>query len=877
MATRYLSLCLLLFLSFSSLSQKDGQNLDWRALNNFLNAEYNEAIEECQTILEKHSDDKTSNRTRLILARCYMQTQQYGDALEVLSKTDLDAEFFAMGIDGMMGDCKSQQGKHQEALDYYLKAIHSTPNELLTPHYLVKTYLCSKELNLPREANQYIQTAIDYFPAYAGKYALQKHLTIDSVTPLVLTAEEIQQPKTLGIGTVNGKSVSENAYYEALQIAQQNARLQALQSGQLIQYVDPDRVWMSFAEEEALTREYDRLSLFTDNEEMMAYLLASDGYSVQSEFLNSPLFTDENGNFDRAKLLARIDEMRTSEEPSDVEAWKNTANYYQEKLRQEKYFNMIGVIQFVTDLEVESAKAQNKVYKAQFFCDRYRDFPNDKISSSNQELKTYYERNKFNSEYQVKRDQREVLLLRENIAPTKSDTSLAYEKAKRLKRMFKKAKNDSAFVVAWSDLNFYTSGPYSSAVPLDHEQASTGKYIVYPEQMSSAFDKAKIGDVIGPYDYNGSLSIAKVIGRTDEVINARHILLMTRGDSGGYSYEEAQKFFQTVTNENFTELAKSHSEDKGSAEQGGELGDFFFGEMVPEFATFCTDTPVGEIGFVQSQYGYHIVQVTERRGKKFPRLALVVLPIELSDQSYSNPKKLLEEFTSNYKAQKVNSNSSIASVTDSIAESLGLFVRKVRTFDNSPICYFFDTQLAEDKFHQFAFDSTTGIGEISPIYRDSLSFYSMILGGVRKKGIPSFEMVKEQMLFEFLKEKKSEMIQKQFSSLSSTQKEKRKKEVEISLANLQIPSCGYEPYVIGKAIEAYYQNQGEIIVYGVSGVFCIQVTKELAHNNTLSKEELSAQIDRTNKQDIYAFARMALKQISQIVDNRVLYRLNIRH
>ena len=71
---------------------------------------------------------------------------------------------------------------------------------------------------------------------------------------------------------------------------------------------------------------------------------------------------------------------------------------------------------------------------------------------------------------------------------------------------------------------------------------------------------------------------------------------------------------RALDGEDFSELAKEFSDDIGSAQEGGELGWTSPGQMVPEFEAAMATTEVGEISEpVESQFGWHILEVTGRR------------------------------------------------------------------------------------------------------------------------------------------------------------------------------------------------------------------------------------------------------------------------
>jgi parvulin-like peptidyl-prolyl isomerase len=78
---------------------------------------------------------------------------------------------------------------------------------------------------------------------------------------------------------------------------------------------------------------------------------------------------------------------------------------------------------------------------------------------------------------------------------------------------------------------------------------------------------------------------------------------------------KAEEVLQRVRNgEDFAALAKEFSTDPGSKDKGGDLGWFGSGQMVPEFDKAAFALKPGEVsGVVQSQFGFHIIKVEERK------------------------------------------------------------------------------------------------------------------------------------------------------------------------------------------------------------------------------------------------------------------------
>lgn len=95
-----------------------------------------------------------------------------------------------------------------------------------------------------------------------------------------------------------------------------------------------------------------------------------------------------------------------------------------------------------------------------------------------------------------------------------------------------------------------------------------------------------------------------------EQVRASHILVPTKAEA-----DEIMK--QLKAGADFAKLAKERSADTGSKNAGGDLGYFGKGVMVPEFEKAAFSLKVGELGGpVKSEYGYHIIKVTDHKAAK---------------------------------------------------------------------------------------------------------------------------------------------------------------------------------------------------------------------------------------------------------------------
>jgi peptidyl-prolyl cis-trans isomerase SurA len=145
--------------------------------------------------------------------------------------------------------------------------------------------------------------------------------------------------------------------------------------------------------------------------------------------------------------------------------------------------------------------------------------------------------------------------------------------------------------------------------------------------------------------------------------------------------KQAKEALQELKNKilagaSFAELAKVNSQDPGSGANGGELGFFKKGELVPEYEAAALKLKPGELSdIVESQFGFHLIQMIERRGLEFNTRHILIKPAS-STLDISATSEILENLRRRILADSISFSKAAKdhSQDKSTAESGGLFV-----------------------------------------------------------------------------------------------------------------------------------------------------------------------------------------------------------
>jgi peptidyl-prolyl cis-trans isomerase D len=229
---------------------------------------------------------------------------------------------------------------------------------------------------------------------------------------------------------------------------------------------------------------------------------------------------------------------------------------------------------------------------------------------------------------------------------------------------------------------------------------------------------------------------------TPDQVRASHILLKTEGKDDAAVKAKADEILkQAKAGADFGELAKKNSEDEGSAKNGGDLDFFTRGRMVPEFDAVAFTLQPGQISdVIKSQFGYHIIKVTDK--KPGTRRTLADMRQQLTDQlGYERAQVQAGELAASLEKQI-----SKAADLDKVAKAQGLAVQESGFFaKDEPIMGLGPSPEAAAR----AFDMK--IGDVSPSLRASRGFVFITPVAKQDPYVPKFDEVKDRVRDEVIK------------------------------------------------------------------------------------------------------------------------------
>ena len=654
------------------------------------------------------------------------------------------------------------------------------------------------------------------------------------------------------VGSVNGDEISYDDFRTKVDNVEKSG--QGITSSQAV-----SRVWEQEVTISLMNTEFEKLGLRVSEEQVMDVLKQSQDIGQNPSFLN------EAGVFDSAKFNAFFNENPALKQQLAARIKEATLN-----AKFQMYSSLVKAGTYTTTAEAKMKyeMGANKV-NMDFVAVPFSSIKDSDVKVSDDEIVAFMRKN----EKKYKADEtREVSMVviedkasAEDEAQVKADLvqllagSVQYNKATQKNdtlKGFRTTNNTAEFVNMNSDV------PYDSSYVAKKD---------LPADVAEQLYNLPQGEIYGPYKFNDYIAVSKSLGRQAGVnAKASHILIayknaMRANPAVTRTKEEAQLkaneiLAQVLANPaSFSMLAQINSDDS-SKQQGGDLGYFSKGQMTGKFNDFVFGNPIGKIGLVETEFGFHIINVTDRQDGI--RLATIARRIEASeattDKVYN--KAVTFEMEANDKD------------FDAVAKANGLTVvpaLKLNAMDENIGAVQNQRQMVK-----WAFDKKTKVGDVKRYEVPNLGNVIMKLVKVNKEGLMAIDQARPMIEGRLKNEKKVEMIKAKMkgATLDAIAKSSGvavQNAMDVTIENAVLPGFGQEQRAVATAF-SMAPNKVSAPIEGVSAVFVVMqksVTKAPAIT------DYTPYLAQLKGQDAAAPGRVisALKENADIKDNRPVF------
>ena len=435
------------------------------------------------------------------------------------------------------------------------------------------------------------------------------------------------------VGEIAGETVERERYQQEIDQIKYNYTINyGRNPSESEMYSIRQQAWDYLIVKIAFQDQYDKLGLKVSDDEQWDMV---QGNNVSFEIKQA--FTDpQTGEFQRDRVINYLRQVKQLPPQQQASWYLFEQNLRPSRLRI-KYDNLLVKTTYATSIEAEKQYSEEtSVAEVKYLYVPYYSVSDSLVEVTDNELEQYLKDHQ--SEYEVD-ESRDFSYISVPMVPSAEDTAFFQQEVDQLKEEFKSTADDSLFARNNSD-----GAEFYSKVTVD----------ALPNMLQLNYSNLSIGDVRGPYFVDGNFTLYKVSDISEDTIGAAkasHILIKW-ADETSTSKATARSKAQGILNQlrrggDFEQLARENSED-GSAQSGGDLGWFGPGKMVKPFedAAFGA-TRVGLINnLVETQFGYHIIKVTEKLNTNSYAIASIEREITPSDETRNKAFRVADYFAS---------------------------------------------------------------------------------------------------------------------------------------------------------------------------------------------------------------------------------------
>ncbi|MFT3979173.1 MAG: peptidylprolyl isomerase [Ferruginibacter sp.] len=404
------------------------------------------------------------------------------------------------------------------------------------------------------------------------------------------------------VGKVNGEAIDINEFNTKItQVEDQEAQRSGQRpSGARLNQIR-SQVWDQVTAEKIFFEEVQKLGITLTPKELSAVLMSSDQANplMQQQGIVDPA----TGKIDVAKAQEVIRNIKKAKAEEKEAINSQIIDPIKISTAVAKYSGMLNASAYYPTWMKEKDIADAKNFaNISYVSVPYSDISDSTIKVTDADVTDYVKKNANLFKQEAGRT---ISYISFSQLPTAADSARTKNEVDQLKTLFAADTTPASFVAR-------------NASAIEYSDAFLPKSKI-PSTHTDSIIKTGQGVVYGPYVDGENYVIAKIIGSKPlpDSVKARHILITTTDRQTGQQLRTdsaAKKLADSLlaainAGSDFGALAAQFSAD-GSKDKGGDLGTFGYGQMVPEFNDFTFNKPVGSKGVVQTQFGYHVIDIT---------------------------------------------------------------------------------------------------------------------------------------------------------------------------------------------------------------------------------------------------------------------------
>jgi peptidyl-prolyl cis-trans isomerase D len=658
--------------------------------------------------------------------------------------------------------------------------------------------------------------------------------------------------KSNNVGEIAGESISYEEYIQKIEetkfsFQQNTGRTPSEAEMNSIR----EQAWRALIVERVFESQYEELGLTVSDAELVDLV---QGKNIIAE-LRQQLTNPQTGEFDRTQLVSFLQSLDAAG-PEQRAYWAQQERMFANARLRIKYDNLLSTSEYANSKEGKlEHKMTNSIADVDHLFIPFYAISDSLVQVSDSELKDYISKNpdKFKVSNAV-----DLEYVSFELIPSSEDSAAVISEISKLTEELRSSSNDSLFVVRNSE----GLQPFNTFGPGD----------VLPNTLTTNVDEFVEGETYGPFLTNTSSYVShKITSKFDGTpkMRASHILFGAQ-NLEGEAKEQVRQTAQDVLKEiqeglNFASAAAQYGQD-GTAQRGGDLGWFAKADFVEEFAneSFAAKSTGLINRLVETEYGFHIISVTELPQTETYKIATIELELGPSDATRNDVFRKADFFAANTgNAKEFAANAEKEGYRIIQANNVDAFARNLNNLQNAR------------EVIRWAFNDASA-GKVSSVFELDNTYIVATLKNKYEEGTASLDQVRQQVLTQVRNDKKAEMIKEKIKDKATLEEMKALFEDVASLDNTAdlrlsasvLPGVGFAPKAIGAVFGL--QNPGDISrpIHEDVGIIVLKLNSLTPSPEIADYNNFQRQLTLNASQRTSYMIMMALEDLANVKDYR---------